>query len=164
MSLESLAAKSGVSRATLSKIERGERNPSITAAAAVADALDAPLADLLGEQAAPAIQVVRGESSALLVDSATGAIRESILLGIEGIEVVRYTLRAHTSTGPFHPHAVGTREIFIVLEGAVEVRAGRRKLELAAGDIAAVPGDVSHAITNLQDETTRLLLLIVRAA
>ena len=162
LSLEALAAISGISRATLSKIERGERNPSLAVATGVADALGTPLADLLGERASPEVQVVRGDSATRLVDTTSGAIRESVLPVIDGVEIVRYTLRAHSSAGPFHPHAAGVREVFIVLEGSVEIRSGTHRLQLEPGDIAAVPGDLSHEIANHGDTVTRMILILVR--
>lgn len=162
LSLEALASISGVSRATLSKIERGERNPSLAVAARVADAIGIPLSDLLGDGSRPEVQVVRGQSAAHLVDAASGAIRESVLPAIDGVEIVRYTLRPHSSTGPFHPHAAGVREVFIVLEGSVEVRSGKHRVQIEAGDIAAVPGDLSHELTNSGDIPTRVILVLVR--
>lgn len=162
MSLEALASRSGISRATLSKIERGERNPSLAVAARVADAIGTPLADLLAERPTPEVQVVRGDSAARLVDDASGAIRESLLPAIDGVEVVRYTLLPRSSTGRFHPHIAGAREVFIVLDGNVEVRSGSHRVELEAGDIATVPGDLSHELTNDGDATTRLILILVR--
>src|SRR5699024_5549931 len=47
LSLDELAERSGVSRAALSKIERGERNTSLANAVRIAEAFDLPLAHLL---------------------------------------------------------------------------------------------------------------------
>jgi transcriptional regulator with XRE-family HTH domain len=161
LSLEALAARSGVSRATLSKIERGERNPSLTVAARVADAVGAPLAELLGHHDTPAVRVVRGDSEARLVDRTSGAVRESVLPAIDGVEVVRYTLLPNSSAGPFHPHPAGAREVFIVLEGVLQVQSGIHRVELEAGDVAAVPGDLSHSLTNPGDSATRVMLILI---
>ncbi|MFD0489694.1 helix-turn-helix domain-containing protein [Saccharopolyspora spinosporotrichia] len=57
MTLEALAARSGVSRAALSKIERGEREPSLTVAVRIADSIGVLLPELLGEQGLPPVQV-----------------------------------------------------------------------------------------------------------
>lgn len=153
---------SGVSRATLSKIERGERNPSLSVAARVADAISVPLADLLADGVGPDVQVVRGTVPAALVDERSGAVRESILPVLDGVELVRYTLLPRSTAGPFHPHSAGTREVFMVLEGAIEVRAGHHHVTLDAGDVAVVPGDLSHELINDGDATTRVMLMLVR--
>ncbi|EQD85358.1 XRE family transcriptional regulator [Saccharopolyspora erythraea D] len=61
MTLEALAARSGVSRAALSKIERGEREPSLTVAVRIADSIGVLLPELLGEQGLPPVQVSPAE-------------------------------------------------------------------------------------------------------
>src|SRR5215210_2852104 len=48
LTLEGLAARSGVSRAMLSKVERGEKNPTLVVAAKLAEGLGVPLSRLLG--------------------------------------------------------------------------------------------------------------------
>ena len=48
LTLEELAERSGVSRAMLSKIERGEKNPTLIVAAKLAEGLGVSLSRLLG--------------------------------------------------------------------------------------------------------------------
>ena len=43
LTLEALAERSGVSRAMISKVERGEKNPTLVVAAKVAEGLDVDL-------------------------------------------------------------------------------------------------------------------------
>lgn len=164
LTLETLAARSDISRAALSKIERGDRNPSLPVAVRVADALGVPLVELLGKQQTPPVQVVRGPSPTRLVDEVSGATRESLLPAMDGVEVVRYTLPPHSKAGPFHPHRAGAREVFIVLEGALDVRSGTHRVNLETGDVAALPGDLSHDLTNPGDDTTRAMLILIRHA
>jgi transcriptional regulator with XRE-family HTH domain len=49
LSLRELAARTGVSNAYLSQLERGRHEPSLSVLRAVADALDLPLGGLLAE-------------------------------------------------------------------------------------------------------------------
>ena len=49
--LELLAERSGVSRAMISKLERGEKNPTLVVAARVAEGLGVSLLQLVGIQA-----------------------------------------------------------------------------------------------------------------
>ncbi|MEO3830263.1 helix-turn-helix domain-containing protein [Actinomadura sp. B10D3] len=162
MTLETFAQRSGVSRAGLSKIERGERRPGLAVAVRIADALGMQLPELLGQDAAPAVQVLRGVSQAAIVDAVTGVTRESPFSVMDGVEVVRYTIPAHKSAGPFEPHSPGTREVFAVMEGEVAIRAGHHRVELSKGDLSVLPGDVSHVITNTQDSPAVLVLFIAR--
>src|SRR3712207_7903679 len=48
LTLEGLAERAGVSRAMISKVERGEKNPTLVVAAKVAEGLGVPLSELLG--------------------------------------------------------------------------------------------------------------------
>ncbi len=52
--------------------------------------------------------------------------------------------------------------MFIVLEGEIEVRSGTHRIDLRSGDVAMVPGDLSHQLNNLGDVTTRVMLVLVR--
>ncbi|WP_439681241.1 helix-turn-helix domain-containing protein [Embleya sp. MST-111070] len=162
LTLEALAEKSGVSRASLSKIERGERRPGLGTAVAIADALATPLSELLGQHVIPPVQILRGTSSVAMVDENTGAIRESLFPAMDGVEMVRYTVQAGNTAGPFPPHEPGTREVFTILSGGVTVRAGTHEVALTQGDMAVLPGDVAHAICNAGDVPAVLLLVIIR--
>src|SRR6188508_879411 len=62
LTLDGLAAAAGISRATLSNLERGEHSPSLTAATNVARALGLSLAQLLGEEERrPVMTIPRAE-------------------------------------------------------------------------------------------------------
>jgi transcriptional regulator with XRE-family HTH domain len=162
LTLETFAERSGVSRAALSKIERGERNPGLAVAVRIADALGASLSELLGQQEVPEVQVLRGRSPAAITDKDTGVVRESLFPTMDGVEMVRYTLSARSQAGPFHPHNPGSREVFTIVEGSVRVRAGTHEVSLDKGDLAALPGDVTHTLTNLGDAPAVLVLAIIR--
>ncbi|SFU00903.1 Cupin domain-containing protein [Geodermatophilus amargosae] len=59
------------------------------------------------------------------------------------VELWDWTLQpgeSHTS----EPHSAGTRELVLVLEGAVDLRVGERTDRLQTGDSAAFAGDVAH--------------------
>ena len=73
MTLEDLATRSGVSRAMLSKVERGEKNPTIGIAKRIAHALDTTLSFLTGGlEDRQAVVVVRHNQRHVFRDSETG--------------------------------------------------------------------------------------------
>lgn len=162
-SLEELAERSGVSRAALSKIERGERNTRLSNAVNIAEALDVPL-DRLLEAPTGAVRVVRDGSAPRLEDPESKIVREALLQPQPGLELIRYELPGNTEPTVFPAHDPGTRETFVVLDGTLVVTAGDHTVELDTGDAALMPGDFEHRLHNPGQERTRILLLISRPA
>lgn len=162
LSLDELAERSGVSRAALSKIERGERNTSLGNAVRIAAALNVPLAQLLEPDSADLVQVVRDGTAPRLVEPDTKVLREALLEPQPGFEVVRYALPPDTASGSFPAHEPRTRKTFIVLEGTLVATSGGDQVELFEGDAATMPGDRDHQLRNPGPTTTRLILLITR--
>lgn len=161
MSLDELARRSGVSRAALSKIERGERNTSLVNALKIADALGAPLTELVGQEPGPFTVVRRGDAP-VIVDPDSGVRRESLVEPVPGTELVRYELPPGAKPDPFPAHEHGTREAFIVLDGVVRIATGDFTADLEAGDAATVPGDQEHRIANPSAAPSTVLLMILR--
>src|SRR5262249_15403077 len=68
LSLEALAAQSGVSRSMLSDIERGAKVPTVLVLDRIATGLGASIARLLGEERTSAVIVLRREEQDVAVD------------------------------------------------------------------------------------------------
>jgi transcriptional regulator with XRE-family HTH domain len=160
LTLEQLAARSRVSRAALSKTERGQQDPTLQVALRIAEGLGVPIAQLLSTPTAEPI-VVHGDEGRALVDQRTGAVRVALFGDVHGVECVRYHLPPESSTGEFDPHPGGTREIFIVLEGRLRVAAGPHHAELREGDVAHVAADLPHTLTNPSPANTTFVLIII---
>lgn len=159
--LEELADRTGVSRAALSKIERGERTPSLSNALQIAEALAVPLAELVGQRI-ESVAVTRAGNVQRMRQDDSGALREALLQPYRGTEVVRYTIPVGSHAGPFPAHESGTREGFVVLAGEIEIQSGEHVVRAASGDAAAVPADAAHTIVNPGNVEAVYLLLIGR--
>ncbi len=161
MTLEQLAEASGVSMATLSRLERGALNPSLSRAVAIAAALGADLDSLLTQR--PAITVVRRDAAPARFDADTGTTRRSLARPAPGIEVVRYEIAPASSTREFAAHPVRTVETFHVLRGEVTLVGDDVDLAtLEQGDTAEVRGDHRHRIVNAGSDPAEVLLVITR--
>jgi transcriptional regulator with XRE-family HTH domain len=92
LTLEELAGLSGVSRAMISKLERGEKNPTLVVAAKLAEGLGVTLSGLAGtEEERREILVVPRERRMVMRDPETGFVERGSLRAILGGE--EYLLR-----------------------------------------------------------------------
>jgi transcriptional regulator with XRE-family HTH domain len=89
--LETLAERSGVSRAMISKLERGEKNPRLVVAAKVAEGLGVRLSQLVGVEEKREVVVVPRERRMEMRDPETGFKRQllSPSFGGSGVEFIR---------------------------------------------------------------------------
>lgn len=148
MSLDALAAASGVSRAALSQIETLKSNPSLSVLWKIAVGLQIPFSELLGDSGPTAnllrrtdVQVLRSSDGRLESRplSPAGSARD--------LEV--YELRlAGRSSHAAEAHAPGTKELIIVLSGVLRMHVGTDRYELGPGDSLAFPADRPHVYEN----------------
>jgi len=148
MSLDELAELSGVSRAALSQIETARTNPTIGLLWKVAVGVGVPFSELLGEERT-AVSILRREDTQVL-RSADGKFHSRSLAPAGAHPLLElYELRlAARSRHASEPHAAGTREIVVVLSGALRLTAGESTHDLAAGDSASFAADVAHVYEN----------------
>lgn len=148
LSLDELAAASGVSRAALSQIELYKSNPSLGVLWKIAVGLGVPFSELIGARG-QGVSVLR-RSDAQVLRSADGKM-ESRPLSPAGSNpwVELYELRlAARAVHVSDPHAPGTREIVVVLSGALHMRVGAVVYELGPGDSISFRADEAHAYEN----------------
>jgi transcriptional regulator with XRE-family HTH domain len=150
-SLERLAGVCGVSRSMLSQIERGEANPTVIVAAAIARALGVSLDELVTppDQGSP-LSVIRADDPQYVyrADEHCRIRTLSPLTAQRELEFYEVTFPARGELRSA-PHFAGTREFLTVLRGEVRVESGEYVARLAAGDSVAYPADVAHAIVNV---------------
>jgi transcriptional regulator with XRE-family HTH domain len=136
--LDQLAGRSGVSRRMLVSIEQGSANPSIATLLLISDALGIGLPALVDMGRSPGPRVTRAGTGAVLWRGKLGG-QAMLVAGTEPPDVTElwdWTLgpgESHSSEA----HAAGTRELLLVLDGQVEVRAGEHAEVLATGDSAS---------------------------
>jgi transcriptional regulator with XRE-family HTH domain len=163
-SLEELAQVSGVSRSMLSEIERERANPTLTVTFRIARAFGMTLQDLIGgiETAAPKIQVIRARDRAQVFRSDKQCeIRTLSPLNLEkDVEFYEVTLRPNGALRS-QPHFEGTREFLTVESGNVRLESDDSNEELAKGDSATYPADVTHAIVNAGPEDALVFLVVI---
>jgi transcriptional regulator with XRE-family HTH domain len=160
--LEQTSAACGVSRSMLSEIERGRANPTLAVAYRVAQAFGMTLGELVdAPSAASRIDVIRADDRAFHYRSDRNCrIRTLSPLHLEkSVEYYEITLRPGGVLRS-QPHFEGARELLTVQQGAVRVVSGPDRDDLARGDSAHYPADVSHAIENIGAEEAIMYLVV----
>ncbi len=85
-SLDTLAERSGVSRTTLSRLERGETSPTASLLGRLCTAYGRTMSRLIAEAEADAPQCVRADDQAVWVDPETGFRRRSVSPPAAGLD------------------------------------------------------------------------------
>lgn len=164
LSLDELASRSGVSRATLSQVETCKTNPTLGILWKIAAGLGVPFATLLGEARPERVRVLR-RGDMVPLRSTDGRLESRALMpagaspGVESYEL-RLAARA---LSPSEPHARGTSESVVVLTGVLRLHVEAEVYELAAGDSAWFEADVPHAYENPGRSEARYLNTIAYA-
>ncbi|MGQ7242873.1 helix-turn-helix domain-containing protein [Salinicola sp. V024] len=155
-SLDRVARESGVSKAMLGQIERGESTPTVSTLWKIASGLRVPLSGFLVAEGAlqrPTMAPRHHDASGMIV---TPLFAFDPALGFEMflIEMPQGTLSEST------PHAAGVVEHLIVLEGVMELRLSGDWQTLSAGDVVRFPADQPHAYRNQSRAPARIHDLI----
>jgi transcriptional regulator with XRE-family HTH domain len=145
---EQLAKISGIPRTTLSHIESGEGNPSLTTLSKLALALGVPYEELLSAPKSSCILMRNHELKKH--QRAQGKVSKVELLPrpIPGLQFERLELQAHALLVGT-PHSKGTREYFTCTKGRIAVMIEGSEFILEEGDVLAFLGDRKHSYKNL---------------
>jgi transcriptional regulator with XRE-family HTH domain len=154
LSLSELARATSMSKATLSSIENGRANPTVTTLSALTSALRVSLTELLEEAPLGEIRVVRASRSAL--DPGGGLPRRSIDV-IGAAELSEIVIPAGT-VHEADPLAPGIRVHVYVIQGKLIAGPVERVTELIAGDYISFPGDVPHQLEARRHGSRALLM------
>ncbi len=150
MTLDQLAAASGVSRSMLSQIERGQANPTLAVTFRIAQAFGMTIGELVDQAwATSPIEVTHGNDPKHLFRSDKECkIRTLSPLHMEK-NVEFYELRlAPNARLQSTPHYEGTKELLTVTNGHAHVQVGEHECKLGEGDSAHYRADLEHTIEN----------------
>jgi transcriptional regulator with XRE-family HTH domain len=160
--LEMLAERSGVSRAMISKLERGEKNPTLVVAAKVAEGLGMNLSQLIGVEEKRKVVVVPRERRMTMRDPETGFERQllSPSLGGRGVEFMRNVVPENSTSGELPPHRRGVEEYVVVERGRLRAVLGGDEYVLEEGDAAYFEADVAQRFDNAGEGECSYYLVI----
>ncbi len=147
LSQKALSELAGLPRSTVTHIESGSGNPSLTNLVKLAGALQVSIEELL-KAPRPECRLVK---FALLPRTKRGGglatIYELLPDHIPGMQIDRMEIAPRGRIGGI-PHLAGTREYFTCLAGAVRLTVAGQPFDLGEGDVLAFPGDRAHSYHN----------------
>ncbi|MFC0407284.1 helix-turn-helix domain-containing protein [Roseomonas elaeocarpi] len=135
-SLEQLAERSGVSRATLSRMERNETSPTTALLGRLCTAYNKTMSRLLVEVEAEAPSLLRAVAQPVRTDGDTGFRRRDVSPPMPGLngEMIEGELPPDVSIPYEAPPAAGLEHHLWLLAGRLEVGLGPRAFVLQPGD------------------------------
>lgn len=135
-SLDELAAKSGVSRATLSRLERAETSPTATLLSRLARAHGLPLSHLLAEAEALPVRLLRAKDQPRWHDQQSGFERLMRCPPLAGFatEVIEARLKPGAELVYDEPTVSRLEHHLCLLDGMVRLTLQSQQFELRPGD------------------------------
>lgn len=135
-SLDELAARSGVSRATLSRLERAETSPTATLLSRLARAHGLPLSRLLAEAEALPVRLLRAAEQPRWHDQQSGFERLMRCPPLAGFatEVIEARLAPGAELAYDEPTVARLEHHLCLLDGIVRLTLQGQSFELGAGD------------------------------
>ncbi|RKE20010.1 helix-turn-helix domain-containing protein [Streptomyces sp. TLI_171] len=135
-SLDDLAGRSGVSRSTLSRLERGELSPTAAQLGRLCAAYGRTMSRLLAEVEAEPPGLLRAAEQPLWQDPATGFVRRSVSPPHPGLraELVEGTLPPGAEIAYQAPPVPGLEQHLWVLGGTLRLTLDGSAHHLATGD------------------------------
>jgi transcriptional regulator with XRE-family HTH domain len=161
LSLADVAARSGITKSFLSRVERDEASPSVASLVAICDAVGLPMAELF---ATPRTTLVRKSSRPSLegLPKAADVVDTLITPSLERHVTVLETMVAPGGSGGEERYSLPSEcEVCFVLDGRIEIDVQGEVFELEAGDALTFGAAVPHTWRNASSDAGARLLWIL---
>ncbi|MCG5214505.1 XRE family transcriptional regulator [Streptosporangium sp. KLBMP 9127] len=163
MTLDELAARSGVSRGMLVQVEQARTNPSVTTLARIADALGVTVARLVEVSDTPVVRVVSA-SGVVTFQHGEGSAR--LLVGTDApaiLELWDWRLApGEHHDGDAHPS--GTREMLTVITGDLTLTVYGQSYQIGTDEAVLFSADRPHRYANEGDSELRFIMVVTEPA
>jgi transcriptional regulator with XRE-family HTH domain len=159
--LEQFADASGVSRAMISKIERGEVSPTASILARLAAGLGTSMASLFPSPAASLVPLSRWEDQSDWRDPASGYVRRNVSPAGAAAEIVYVTFPAGARV--MFDNYTASKDIeqqVWLLEGEIEMTIGDVVTLLGTGDCLMMQLDQPITFHNPGDNAARYVVVL----
>jgi transcriptional regulator with XRE-family HTH domain len=156
LTLAQLSELSGISVAHLSRLENGQRTPTVRLLLQLARALGVSLGTLVGESPAENTVYVSRSGDRHTIAAGDTSLQSLSDPAMRWLQVVELSLRPGRLG---EPAAHAGEEWVYVLDGVIEVDVNGSASSLAAGDAIHFRADISHALRNPHEEGATVLVV-----
>jgi transcriptional regulator with XRE-family HTH domain len=160
LSQQALSDLAGIPRSTITHIESGLGNPSLSNLCLLAAALGVSIEELLSR---PREQVTLLRSDAVpVLQRGAGQVQLHKLMPdrVRGIEIDRLEMAPGGSMAG-QPHIQGSKEYLMVTRGEVRVSVAGAEHRVKVGDVLAFPGDQRHGYRNATKRPASALSVVL---
>lgn len=159
-----LAKRSGVSKATVSKVERGEMSPTANILVRLAGAFDLTLAGLLVRAEGGEERLSRAGEQQVWSDPKTGYVRRQVFVRPDHpLEIVRIELPSKQRVELPTSSYAHIRQVLWVESGNLVVVEGGERWEMGAGDCLGFGPPSEVSIINKTDEDCTYVVALARS-
>ncbi len=162
LTLDDLAVRSGVSRAMLSRIERGESSPTAQLLGRVCGGLAVTLSTLFASREAPASPLSRRSSQMVWRDPGSGYLRRAVSPPGTGsaATIVEVEFPAGARVAFETARLAGADQQIVMLEGRMELTVGEDTHRLDPGDCLHMRFEQPIAFSNPFGAPARYILVL----
>jgi transcriptional regulator with XRE-family HTH domain len=163
ISLDQLAAATGLTKSYLSKVERGLSVPSISTALKLASSFKMSVGQLLGEeQHAESICVVlkKDRKSFMRAGSPVGYNYQAIAAAMPFKSMEPFIMRPPLKFQDDRMFQHVGEEFIFVLDGAMEIEFAKRRVTLRAGDAIYFDSHLAHRSRSIGDKPAEALVVV----
>ena len=161
LTLAQVGELAGLNVGYLSQIENDKASPSLETLAALADALDVPIAWFLLDTSTRPRLVRKAERPRRELGDGLGSVTQVDGGLARGIAIFEGGMEIGRRTG-LHSHAGD--EHHVVLSGRLRFTQGEAVVEAGPGDYVLLDGTLPHDVESIGDEPARILLVYPRDA
>jgi transcriptional regulator with XRE-family HTH domain len=160
--LADLADRCGLDKGYLSRVERGQKSPSIAALLNISQALGVQVGHLFGERTSEeAVGVVRREEQTRIQGDSADSVINIIVPATDQRRISAFIVEV--SASPREKGADHAGDEFVhVLKGEISVCFPDREIHLKAGDSAYFDGHLQHQMMRQGHGTAEVLIVVAQ--
>jgi transcriptional regulator with XRE-family HTH domain len=163
-SLTDLAQQSGVSRAMIHRIERGESSPTAVLLSRLSGSFDMSMSQLIAQSEIQVGTLLRLNQQPVWVDPQTGYIRRHVSPGSLPLDVVHVELPAGAEVAMPTLSYLSRRQLIWLLSGTLVFQEGQVTHEMQQGDCLELGDPADCIFKNPTEQSCRYAVIVLKSS